>query len=846
MASDAKQYLISFLATLKGDKAVVGGLRRMESSINKTRKQMGMATNTTRDFGSQMGTLAKRALVTIPVWLLLRTVFMGLIRTVGDVIRSNVQFEEQLARIRTVMHGTAMIIDSDMVLVKSAILDMAVKSRLGIEKLAEGFYFLRTANLSTKQALEAFVPAVNLAVGTGNELSETTRALAGVYNTMGKAITDTLTDAEAFNRIADVLAFTYATQDVQLSELIASYSKFAPYVSGLDDSFSDVVTTLGFLNTRLLRAGRAGRLTGRSIIQLSKNADKLASIFGIAFDPDKPINFVDTMRQIHKALNTTTKLTEKQSRAIQQTFATRGAVPIRLLLESFEEWNEALELAGETAEGFAQKMNDIRMGTVSAQAQRLKAILSVLGNELVSGISGGNSFAETIKIINDELVSAQAGVRGLSNGIGFLLTNLARGTVHLEQLAKSLPSLKDLVIPFRAVRNFKQLNVALEEMTKYQLKLLSWDEYAKQQEKATEKTEEEEKAREKIAGLQTNSVDSAKTRTGELKKQKIQLANQVKLLKIAGAHEAQIAQFKLDQLDALAEFMTLEDEEVERLKLQNALIEAQAKFRKQLVTSVQAGSLNILKTMGASESQILEIKMQQLNADREAIGEERFLLNLTKLRQQQQVALLQEKQKEAQIATSLYLQYKKADEFERTRLRRLMELRQLSPEELGKRYKEDMFDQRVIDEYFSHFSAEGRRAVGEVIAKMFDLDGLAVPGLTAPPGDQIRELLNPEMANPFWDNWDRRAREALDKFGQDWQRLFVGGAGLGNVGQTIQDRIAIDQNVNMGTTIETLQVNIPVDSLNNIAENAGDRVKEALLANDDFQKKFIDKIRGII
>jgi len=844
MATEARSYLISFLATLKGDKAVISGLRGMEREISKTRKTMGVTTKTTQSFGTVIGNLTKRALLTIPVWLLLRSVFMGLIRTVGDVIRSNLQLEEQMARIRTVMHGTSQEIDRDMILVKSAILDMAVKSRISLKDLAEGFYFLRTSNLSTKQALDAFTPAVNLAIGTGNSLKETTRALAGIFNTMGKSITETMTDAEAFTRIADVLAFTYATQDVQLSELIASYSKFAPYVSGLDDSFVDVVTTLGFLNTRLLKAGRAGRLTGRAIVQLSKNAGKLAEIFGITFDSTKPINFVQTLKQIHSAMNTGTKLTEKQSRAIQQVFATRGAISIQLLLDSFKEWNEALEFAGENAEGFAKRMEEIRMGTVTAQAERFKNILAVLGNEFMTGITGGQGFVETLRIINDWLVTLRPNIRAMGDMIGFASAKMGELSVFTEELAK-----RDFwggLTRIDEKGNAESLLDAIKEIRE-NVGNLTLEEYIQQQDKAVEKAEEENKQREKLTKTTQDLEGLEKVRTNELAKQKEVINSQVKIMKIMGAHEKDIAKFKLEQLDILSEYMTLEEEEVERLKLQNALLETQTRYRQDMLDTVRDTALNILKVMGASESQILELKIRQLQLDKESIGQAQFMLQLTKLRHQQQLALLQEKQKELQTATSLYQQYKQADEFERTRLRRLMELRQLSPEELAKRYKENMFDQRIIDEYFSHFSQQGQQAIGEIIRQMFDLPMPAQGGLAELPADQLRNLLgSPDLTTPFWDNWMVQAREKLNEFKQEWERVFAGGGGLGNVGQIIQDRIAIDQNVDLGTKIENVEVNLPENALDNVAEQAGEQLKEALLSNEEFQKKFIDRIRRLL
>jgi len=852
MANEARQYLISFLATLKGDKAVLTGLQKMEREINKTRKTMGKTAKTTKDFGSVMGNLAKRALVTIPVWLLLRSVFMGIIRTIGDVIRSNIQFEEQLARIRTVMQGTSSEIDRDMAVIKSVILDTAINSRLGIEELAEGFYFLKTANLDANQALEAFSPAVALAVGTGNSLKETTRAVAGVFNTMGKAMTDLTTDAEKFEHISDTLAYTYATQDVQLSELIASYEKLAPYTSGLSDSFLDLTTTLGFLNTRLLRSGRTGRLTGRAILQLTKNAENLASILGITFDENKPINFLGVMKQIHSALNTGTKLSAKQSQAIQDVFATRGAVPIRLLLESFEEWNESLELAGINAEGFAEKMQEIRMNTVSAQASRLKSILAVLGNDFITGATSGNSFAETLKIINEVLINSRGVIRFLGDAIGFYFTKLSESVLMMETIGKKLPELltylnpMNLLNPEKMTQAFGTIRDIVNELKAQDL-TTTWKEYREENEKARKELETQNKEKEKYLKAEKELIPLSTIRTDKLKTQKENLKSQVKIMKILGAHEKDIARYKLDQLDILAENMTQEDEQIERLKLQNELLEAQTKYRQEIISNVRTTALDLLKTMGASESQILEIKIRQLQLDKEQMGQAEFMLQLTRLRQQQQVSLLQEKQKELQTATSLYQKYKQADEFERTRLRRLMELRQLSPEELAKKYKEDMFDQRVIDEYFSHFSQQGQQAIGEIIRQMFNLPTPAQGGLAELPVDQLRNLLKtPDLTTPFWDNWMIEARERLNEFKQEWERVFTTAGGIGTVGKTIQDRIAIDQNVDLGTKIDNVEINLPDNALENVAEEAGNQLKEALLNNEEFQKKFVERIRRLI
>ena len=98
---DVKNYLISFLAQLKGHKAVIGGLTQMQQQTKVVGTTTEKTAKKTKDFSQVIGNLTQRALLTIPVWLLLRSVFMGIIRTIGDMIRANIHLTaQQLDRLR--------------------------------------------------------------------------------------------------------------------------------------------------------------------------------------------------------------------------------------------------------------------------------------------------------------------------------------------------------------------------------------------------------------------------------------------------------------------------------------------------------------------------------------------------------------------------------------------------------------------------------------------------------------------------------------------------------------------------------------------------------------------------
>ncbi len=576
-----KQYLISFLATMQGDKMVVKQLRGIERTQGKVTKSTTKASKATQNYAQTMGILVKRALLVIPVWLLLRTAFMGVIRLIGSMVSGFLDLEDGLARIQTVVHGTAKVVEAQMALIKNQIKDVAVKTRVPLKELTETFYFLRTASLTTAEAMSAFEHTVDAMTGTGIKGKEMARAIAGVYNTMGKAILEGASASEKFKKIADILTFTYATQDVQMDELIQGYTKLAPFIAGLSDSFSDLVTMIGWLNTKMLRAGRTGRLTARAFLQITKNADKLAKIFGVTFDPNEPLNFMNIMGDINEKLKIQGKLTAQQTEALRQVFATRALTPVQLIIQDYDDLVEAQKQAVEEAENFAKRMAELKMDTVRGQMERMTNIKKVLFEDMVSAHMGAGDMAEGMKLLADGLENSRDMAEGLGLALRFIGVNLSKLALDFKELAKQ--PLAILFYPPALDRYFKGIADAgiaykslgqLEDEREAKKKQYAEDADIKEKEKLELQQMELKQQEELLAG--------EKLRGAELK-------HQISILKIAGATEKEIAMFRIESLEA-ERAIGMPDAEFrvqQQLRL-NALIQAELKD-KQAVRKVIQG-----------------------------------------------------------------------------------------------------------------------------------------------------------------------------------------------------------------------------------------------------------------
>ena len=884
--ANMKQYIISFRATLQGHKMVLTQLKGMERQMTGVRKVTEKGTKATKGYGAAMGKLATRAMLVIPVWLVLRAAMMTVMRTFGDMVRVVIDLEDQLARIRTVMHGSAEVIDAEMVAIKRQIIDTSLKSRIAIKDLAEGFYFLKTANLDATEAMAAFEPTVSLAIGTMNSMGESARAVAGIYNTMGQYLGDNLTIHEKFQHIADVLAYTYSTQDVQLSELIQSYTKLAPYVTGLSDNFLELTTMLGFLNTRLLRGGRTGRLTGRAILQLTKNASKLAKVFGITFDPDKPIAFLDTVKMIRDAMGKTGKVTAEQGQIIQEVFATRGGVAVRLLIEHFDDLSNQIKDAVENADGFAQKMKELRMDTIAGQMARMKNILGVLMDDFVTTAYGAENLADAIKLLNASFESMRPIAKGTGTILAYLGAGFRENYYWVRAYIEAMKEMPTRGIPLIGGTPTLQLRRAAELIRQYreedvkgiQETQKAREKYFKNEEKIktlreeqlvlTEKhfnlakegrLEEAQKIQksidlieDKITNLQpaeirlqkllnkerdlTNQLE--KTELGLLDKIEQKEKHQIRLMKNLGANALDIARAELQILENQTLVINERKEELELIKAKYRVIEEEVKYREQITNVLQRAEVDMAKVLGANELQILQIREKHLNIQRENIGQTQYLLKLGQLRTQQAIALQQQKQKELQQATNLYMMYEKADMMERGRIRRLIELMSLTPDELAGRFRKDMYDQKIILQYWNNFSQQAQQAMGEAIRQMERLPLIKVPIPEMP--EVVKKLLPHEEISEYWQVWIGQGRDAAGfvagEFTKAIKKIPFGGI---LEGRKELPRPEIKPNF-------TVNINLPEDTLERMAELSGERLTEKLKTDEALQKFLAQALRPYI
>lgn len=876
MAMDSKNYIISVQASLKGDKVVISGLQQIEGATKKFKKTVDVAGKGTQSFDNIIQKAGMRALVVAPVWLALRSAMMLVLQTITAMIQSNIKFEDSMADIQTMLQGTGQEIEAQMITAKRAILDTSANSRRSLSDLSDAFRFLKSANLDFQETMAGFPVVARLMNAFGLSAEEASRAVAGMANTARKSFNDTMPLAEKFAKIGDILAYTYVKQDVLVGELISSYTKFAPYITSIDDDFGDVITTLGFLNTNMLRASRAGTITARALVTMASASDKLAQMFGITFDANKPISFLTVIEKLHNKLGEGTAITAEQTKALQETFGIRASVAVNLLVANFDKLKEAIKDARDNTTGFLERIEAIKMDTVQAQTQRLSNLLAVLTNEWVTGATSGEGMIVFLKQINEVLEASRLPVKRLGREWGYFIDTLQAISPSgiIAQLGGMLAG--GAVVPLKGIK--------------------SWRQYLKETEEVAKKTEAQAKKDKEILEQADKlskdtgdfKINAQKTYTEELKHgydiMKANGANDLDIQK-AKVEEFNKAENALNKIDELTKQITVNEElqgsavgeayytlqgntkllkeelqavyairtvrenfgsdsdyELAKTKEQNDLLVEQVKYRKQISDNMRSVGLDLLKTMGTQESQIITMKMKELDLDRKKIGDETYFAQMEVLRLSRIQAIVSEKLKERQIQAGLILDYQKADEMERARIRRVIELRKLSAEELGKQYETSPYDAGIIEANLGKLRPEQQE---EITKKYADKYGFEYEDVKDIITDTAKET------NPQIDANTKALIDLKDIMIALNQNIGIGTNGGGR-GYFNNDAIVKTQqqfaipNLNFSTAISQINISLPDDALSRVAEEAGDAVTQALLNNEELQRQLASKLRKVI
>lgn len=516
-------------------------------------------------FGQMIASGLKWAIV----FTILYSAIRGIVSVVQDAIGTFIKLDQSLKDIASVGTIAGAGMEQTLNAFRRAILSYASDSRESIEDVAKSIYILQQAGISVEDSFAGFTATMDLVTATMGNVTEVTEMVAGVYNTLSDNVEGATTAQEKFRAIADILAYTIQKEQVTIGQMVQGLSYIAPEASTLTDSFTDLATVVGFLNTHMLKGSKAGMLTSQMLQQVVKNSEKLAQILGITFDSSKPLNFLDVVGRIHDAIGATGKLTFGQREAIADIFQTRGARPLLLMLQGWDELQEKIKKAKTESVGFAEAMKEMRMDTIASRGKELGNSMRSWVSTLMEAMLPAKELAETLKHWGDNIDKAIEAAETMGLTMRWLRESGTSSMGKIAMGAGGLGMFSSVLDLINKPKETRSLTEFLEQEKGSAKDVLATRKQQADYEKAISEYIKEQDE------FLTDQAKLAEDRMKfELKLVDMVLEQELDIMKTIGKTDEEIAQKRLEYLEATANIRSTEEQVLEVTKARFALEDA--------------------------------------------------------------------------------------------------------------------------------------------------------------------------------------------------------------------------------------------------------------------------------
>ena len=465
-----QDYLIAIQLQCTGDAPTKAKLGQVKQALGLLQGTTDKVSQSQQGMADVIQKAAARALLVAPIWLTLRAAMQFVVGTTQDMIKANLELDESMATIKGLMSvGFTGNLGPELKEIENLIRETSLKSTLSIKELSDAWIELKSSGNSTTEAMAAWIPTWQLMQGQNVKAKEAAQALDLMFDLMGSKMSKTATTSEKFAQIGDILAFTHAKWGMSVNDVQSAYAKLGPYLDTVKGGLTELTTIMGVLNDRGIAGGRIGTSLSQSFVKVVTNAKELSAAFNLKVDTSKQLDIIDFMTKLSIAIKKVGPEALKTNAAMVKVFGNEktgaGAVTlaknIDLIVKSIAEANA-------NADGFNAKMAEFNMNTVSGQTKLWANNMANLGNNFWNAASGGDSFIESLKKMNEALKSDETvkKLMAIGDAIHYLVINAKLMGADIGEPFAVLGALSS-----GQIKNMKQLSAATadntEEIKKY-------------------------------------------------------------------------------------------------------------------------------------------------------------------------------------------------------------------------------------------------------------------------------------------------------------------------------------------------------------------------------------------
>ncbi len=364
---------------------------KVTQRLGKENQVLGTTLQRTTSHQNDFTNAMRRALIVAPVWMAIRAVMMSVLGAIKDIANEYKDLDKGMRKVMAVATFTADTQKKIYAELEQAAKSYFTTSSAGMKDITESMYQLGTAGLSTEQIMEGFEHVMNLSIGTFGDVTTAGRVMAGIFNVFGDELKDVGDTSKQMQYVADLLASAWKNNQIELNELNTAMGYLATSGKVVGLGLKVLVASASVMSDALLRGGKGGRLLARGFVQLAKEGKKLEDM-GVYFDPTKPLDFYEVMKQLHTIYQKEGKSLVFLNELVS-IFGTRGIRAVGAVLGQWEKFNEEVKRSPELINGVNEELAKSAQNTYGA-------ILSRAWHNIISGTdipSEGSFFKDALK-----------------------------------------------------------------------------------------------------------------------------------------------------------------------------------------------------------------------------------------------------------------------------------------------------------------------------------------------------------------------------------------------------------------------------------------------------------------
>lgn len=416
--------LRQFTTVLRSTNGQLATVRQTVAGTGKNIKVLNTTVSrgatVTRTFAQNLGTLLKRASLTIPVWFALRQGISSVFRTIRDGLTAIADFDRALQKARRNLQGSTDVIESNFQTLRKEVTQLSIETGRSVEDITNAFQKFATVGFDFETSLAGANSATKLSILLFGDATTTANAFA---RSMRVLIDESENARPASEQLAEVMALTaelWETNAFELNELTQSLEKFAPVAKTAGFSAEETVKVLSALSTAGLRGGRAGRLLRTSLTRLVTSTDKLATSLGIKVNPEVDRTFDVFLRTLDVLAETraeTGKVAPEFEKVVKSIFGLRSSDAIKGLIALRENLQAVLDTTGDVAE-FDKEFDNVNKQIFQLTAQ-FKNLNREIGKAFVIGLVNGEDYRDSL----EKIVELQTELIDKARILGSVLRN---------------------------------------------------------------------------------------------------------------------------------------------------------------------------------------------------------------------------------------------------------------------------------------------------------------------------------------------------------------------------------------------------------------------------------------